>query len=179
MVLPKNFEEILNSVDDKVFIETGTCDGNSLRQIVKLGKYNKILSVEYLEKSRYHDLEQVRQSFSENSEVQIFKNNSVDFLHKTLPSITEPCTFWLDAHGEGTAPEQEYKGCGIPLRDELKIIKNSPIKTHTILIDDVRNFMFYRVTKYEVEQMIKSINPDYQISYHDCRFPGDVLVAKV
>lgn len=179
MVLPKDFEQILRSVNDKIFIETGTCNGSSLREIVKMGKYEQILSVEYLENSRYHNLEQVRKDFEKNKEVKIFKNNSVDFLNTLLPTVTEPCTFWLDAHADGTAPDQEYKGCGIPLRDELKIIKSSPIKTHTIMIDDVRCFMTYRLTKFEVEQIILSINPNYKISYHDCIFPNDVLVARV
>jgi hypothetical protein len=170
---------ILSDVKDQVFIETGTCNGVTLEMIAKLNKYRDIYSVEYLEKSVQHDLNEVRNRLSGYKNVHIFQDNSTDFLNKLLPTLNEPCTFWLDAHYDGTAPEQEYKGSGIPLRDELTIIKNHHIKTHTILIDDVRCFFGYKISPYETEQILKSINPSYKISYEDCYFPRDVLVAKI
>jgi hypothetical protein len=170
---------ILDGVNDQVFIETGTCNGYTIETVAKLGRYRDIYSVEYLDSSPQHDLNKVRERLSPYKNVHIFQNNSVDFLNKLLPTLNEPCTFWLDAHYGGTAPEYAYQGCGIPLRDELTIIKNHHIKTHTILIDDVRCFHEYRVTPYEAEQILKSINPEYKITYEDCCFPKDIIVAKI
>ena len=65
----------------------------------------------------------------------------------------------------------------------MEIIKNHPIKTHTILVDDVRiigkigwrsNVLLERIMN-----MIKEINPDYQFTFEEGETPEDVLVANI
>jgi hypothetical protein len=67
-----------------------------------------------------------------------------------------------------------------PLLKELDAISRHPIKTHTILIDDVRRFGEYllNVSKEILSEKIQKINPMYVISYeNDGLTPDDVMVA--
>ena len=66
---------------------------------------------------------------------------------------------------------------------ELEAIANHHIKTHTILIDDMRCWEepnpvhgFY---KQDIRDFIPNINPEYTISYIDGIQPEDVMVLKV
>ena len=63
------------------------------------------------------------------------------------------------------------------------MIGQHPIKTHTILIDDVRIFREpsnkFSVTLDQVIDSLHAINPDYQIGYDDGFQEKDILVAHV
>jgi hypothetical protein len=70
---------------------------------------------------------------------------------------------------------------------ELEIIAKHPIKTHTILVDDVRcmgTVYFDFVPRDEVIKKIIAINPNYSIHYEngeqgDNIFHDDIMIAKV
>jgi heterodisulfide reductase subunit A-like polyferredoxin len=69
-----------------------------------------------------------------------------------------------------------------PLLDELEVIKNHPVKNHTIMIDDIRccgTDYFDFITKEQLENKIKEINPKYVITYEDSWEPKDILVARL
>ena len=70
---------------------------------------------------------------------------------------------------------------------KLKIIKKHPIKNHTILIDDRRDFNtmnFDNIGEEKIIQLVKEVNPNYQISYdtgadNNPLFKNDILVARI
>ena len=61
----------------------------------------------------------------------------------------------------------------------MEIIKNHPIKNHTIIIDDLRCWVKpdYSFDVNDVLTFVKSINPDYEIFYEDGHVPNDIMVA--
>jgi len=100
--------------------------------------------------------------------------SSADLLWDIIKSIDEPITFWLDAHYVET-----------PILQELVAIKSHHIKTHTILIDDVRLFggngdWGRNISIDTVIQYGLAINNQYNISYEPnfCG-PKDILVFKI
>jgi hypothetical protein len=95
--------------------------------------------------------------------------------------------FWLDAHFDVFSQKcGKYK---TPILQELDCISNSRLKTHTILIDDVRMFKNNKewavsVTLDEIVCRLLEINSEYKISYEDGRDDytfrkDDILVAYV
>lgn len=98
-----------------------------------------------------------------------------------IKDINQPITFWLDAH---IFPPRTDGGKNCPLIEELDQIKRHPIKTHTILIDDMHcagTAAFDFLTKEDLIQKIHEINPEYKIRYipggNDGEYPENVMVA--
>ena len=80
--------------------------------------------------------------------------------------INEPVLFWLDAHIDDSSATY----------NELKIIKNHHIKTHTILVDDISLYF----DRDNVIKEIYKINPNYSISYGSTwRGQDEILIAKI
>ena len=82
----------------------------------------------------------------------------------SLPSMRLSITFWLDSHWSGVADV----GCDpetiCPILYELDQIKKHPIKSHVIMIDDIRLMIpeHFKVTKEEIVNKIMEINPAYK-----------------
>ena len=69
-----------------------------------------------------------------------------------------------------------------PILQELDQIKKHHIKSHTILIDDVRLFgthEFDYVTLDQIIDKILEINPSYKISFVPGYVNNDILVAQI
>jgi len=97
-----------------------------------------------------------------------------------IEPIKKPITFWLDSHWSGTPDVGCDKETICPILYELQQIKRHPIKTHTIMIDDIRlmDNIHFPVTVEEIVAHIFEINPNYKISPYDDEYAlGDVLVA--
>ena len=102
-------------------------------------------------------------------------------LPEVINEIEEPMTFWLDGHHScGDTALGEYWA---PLMQELEVIKNHKLNTHTILIDDMRCWEepnevhgFY---KEDIFNKLKEINPDYKLSFEFGNQKDDVLVAYI
>lgn len=163
------------------FVETGTYKGTGV-QLALDAQYNSVSSVE-LASSFY---EKAVDMFRNESKVKLYKGTSENCLWEMIKNIDQEIVFWLDAHYAGDTgcigPEKS------PIIKELSIIGQHPIKTHIIMIDDVRNMgteHFGMITKDEVMQKIMKINPNYKIIYEDGSvsndqiFPKDILVAYV
>lgn len=118
-----------------------------------------------------------------NHRVHLALMESPDFLRWLFANVrNQSFIFFLDAHWCGGNGEMDGHDFDLlasaPLLDELDVIAESGIKTHTILVDDVRMFgQDVFPTHEDVLKGLRRINPDYLISYEDCEFPGDVLVA--
>jgi hypothetical protein len=150
-----------------IFIETGSMGGDGIQQALDEG-FELIYSIELLPEWFGH----CAKRYEKYSNVHIFLGDSTIILERLLRIIDKPVTFWLDAHvgAEST-----------PLLSELEIIKQHNIKTHTILIDDLRDWKmkFHGFNTEILKQRLLEINPDYIIKFEDGFKPNDILVARI
>lgn len=159
----------------QIFIETGTAGGQGIFMGLHAG-FSSIYTIEFSDE--LHAL--ARRRAGHLPSVHLYHGDSATVLQKILPSIQESALFWLDAHYNGPGLGKQEEKC--PLLRELEAIKNHPINTHTILIDDVRQFgtaEFDFLPLSRVIESLKAINPDYEIRFEDGYVAGDVLVARV
>ncbi|MCH9613419.1 MAG: hypothetical protein SP1CHLAM54_04190 [Chlamydiia bacterium] len=171
---PQGFSDYPNAY----FVETGTFGGDSVQKALDTG-YAEVRSIEFA--SDNYDYCSTR--FLENSKVKLFLGDSSKDLWTVIHDIDKPVTFWLDAH---VYPPRTDGGKNCPLIEELDQIKRHPIKTHTILIDDMHcagTASFDGLTIEDLKTKILEINPDYEISFipggDQGEYPQNVLVAKV
>lgn len=171
---PEGFAPFLN----RYFIETGTFGGSGVQKALDAG-FSEVRSIE-CELGHY---QYCLARFRDIQQVKLFHGDSSHDLWPLIQEIDEPATFWLDAH---IFPPRSDGGKNCPLIEELEQIKQHPIKTHTILIDDMHccgSQAFDYLTQEDIIQKILEINPDYQISFipggDDGEYPVNVMVAKV
>lgn len=159
-----------------VFIETGTHLGDGVQKALDAG-FEKVISIELADKYYLH----CRNRFLYDPRVEIIQGDSFKVLPDILEKLDCPATFWLDGHHSGydTGLGEHWT----PLMQELQAIADHHIKTHTILIDDMRCWEkpnpvhgFY---KQDILDFIPKINAEYTISYIDGIQPEDVMVLKV
>lgn len=157
----------LQKFPNRVFVETGTFKGNTIRKAFSIG-FEKCYTVE-LEPERFNEVKRALKSHVDDHSLTMHMGNSPDCLPLIMAEIDEPVTFWLDAHSNTYAP----------LYEELDIIANHHIKTHTILIDDVRCWEknFRNVTKKGIIEAVMKVNPNYVITYENGHIPNDVMAA--
>lgn len=172
---------ILKKYYNDIFIETGTNNGTGVENALA-ADCKTIHSIEIVE-SLY---EYCKNKFQANSGVHLYCGDCLEVLPKILENINEPVTFWLDGHysGEGTG-KGEYPN---PVLQELEIIKNHKIKTHNILIDDMRcwkknnKHIFIDEDGFDendIKNKILEINPNYKFKYEYGHIQDDVLAAYV
>lgn len=166
-------KETFSKYPNQYFVETGSYVGDGIQMAIDVG-FPQIYSIE-LQESLYENC-YIR--FISSPQVKLFLGDSSDQLSLFLQEIDAPATFWLDGHYSGG-----FTGKGIsntPLLKEIEQIAEHPIKTHTILIDDIRQFGTYHmdfITLEEVKDKIRLINPNYEFCYEDGFVPQDILVA--
>jgi len=156
------------------FIETGCYMGRGIQAALDVG-FKKIYSIELSD--RFYDLCSIK--FKNNPQVKIIKGDSATVLGQLLSEIKDETTFWLDGHfsGEGTA-----RGLfSSPLLEELRQIKDHDIKTHTIIVDDLRcwskNDPKIGFDAQDIKKVLLDINPSYHIAYECGTVPDDIIVA--
>lgn len=161
---------------NNIFVETGTYIGNGLMTAIKAG-FEKCYSIEI----HSHLYDQACKRFSQEIEqglVHLRYGNSETLFPEILQLVDQPATFWLDAHISSQYGEKLAKNC--PIMEELTALKNHPIKTHTILIDDLNCFnneMHDNIDIDQVGYLIKSINPSYKFDLLNAHIPNNILVA--
>ena len=172
-------QELLQYMDD-IFVETGTYEGDTINIVANNENYkpSKIISLELSEVFFNNCTER----FKYKRNIKIHKANSKYDLLNIISPIDSQITFWLDSHWSGTPSV----GCDpetiCPILYELEQIKQHPIKTHTIMVDDIRlmDNHHFPVNLQEILQKIKEINPNYIIKYYDdWTSQNDVLVAYI
>lgn len=151
---------------DQPFIETGTREGNTLAWAVELGAH-PAYSVEVVPER----FRKAKARFAKLPGVEVVEGDSVGFLKKVLKKISVSAVFWLDAHTKTECP----------ILEELDVIASHQVKTHTIMIDDLRCFSDrrWKVSLTEVVAAVLRVNPNYRLTTEDGYVPGDILVAKV
>lgn len=161
------------------FIETGTYLGRGLIKAIDSGAFVEFRSLEF-DKVLF---DRAKHAFRERANVAIFQGDSARTLWSMIKDIDKPATFWLDAH---VFPPRKDGGKNCPLMEELEQISWHPIKTHTILIDDMHcadTEAFDYLSKDDLIERILQINPRYKIFYvpggDDGEYPQNVMVAVV
>jgi hypothetical protein len=157
------------------FIETGSYLGDGIQAALDAG-FPRVHSIELSPK--YHAIATRR--FANDPRVTIHLGDSSSALAALLPAMATPATFWLDGHWSMGDTALGAKSC--PLLEELGAISNHPIKSHTLLIDDLRCWRADDATiQFGVDDICKkvlTVNPRYRISYEDSPIaPRDILVA--
>ena len=177
--------ELFKYIDSNVFIETGTYKGDTLYRIADSKECNpsKIISLELSDIF----FNSCVKRFINYPSVLLYKANSKYDLYDIIKDINSPITFWLDSHWSGTPDVGCDNQTLCHVLQELYQINQHPIKTHTIMIDDIR-LMNLSLNRYEgfpvsLEQItdsIYNINPEYKIKYYDdYTSKNDVLVAYI
>lgn len=176
--MPAN-SEIFKRFPNKVFVETGTFHGQGVEDAMRAG-FRRILSIELCPSFA----EENQKRFAGKECVTIIQGDSGCSLGEHIKDILTPITFWLDGHYSGGETARGPKRT--PILDELRHIKEHPIKSHSILIDDVRIFgteEFDNISLGSVIEALLQINPGYHIRRIDgawsdgapCKY--DILVA--
>jgi hypothetical protein len=167
-------KEVLSKYLNPYFLETGTANGDCVRLALETG-FEKIISIE-LDESLQNENIQKYQSFINEGKINLITGDSLWELTNIIPDLDKPTTFWLDAHVDfgpmGT------KRC--PLYEELSAIKMSKIKTHTILIDDMRmlgQWWGEGISVDELKNRILEVNSNYKFTFENGFAPNDILVA--
>jgi hypothetical protein len=167
--------EVFERHPNLVLVETGTYLGDAIAAALKAG-FAEVRSVEL--SPQLHDDAVAR--FAGDDRVQLWLGHSAARLPEMLAGVVTPATFWLDAHYSGGFTAGDADGC--PLLAELAAIAAHPIKTHTILIDDIRQFgREMPVTSEEARAALLAINPDYAIALEESGDPClglDILAAR-
>lgn len=169
-------ESVFAKYPNKFFVETGSYMGYGIEMALNVGfpiVYSVELSPHYFQYCVF--------KFRKQRNVHLLFGDSAKVLPVILQKITVPATFWLDGHWCGKDNGDTEKGdtC-TPLLAELDAIQQHPIKTHTILIDDVRCFgkdIFDFISKETIIKKLLEINPHYTIGYENGLEKNDVLVA--
>jgi hypothetical protein len=152
---------------NRIFIETGACGGDGIRQALDEG-FEIVYSIEI----DPHWVVHCTQRYKHDKKVHVILGDSRKVLGVLLSIIDEPITFWLDAH-VGSADPTVLK--------ELEIIGEHPIKTHSILIDDMRLWKQHKhgFSVDSLKSELLKVNPNYRIQLEDGYKPNDVITARV
>lgn len=174
--MPANLSLLGAFAYNKLFVETGTCAGDTVQRALDVG-YERVVSVELSDE--YYDFSARR--FAKNKRVRLWHGNSVDLLPEILKSVNEPATFWLDAHHSSGVTA----GAGVDQADTIaaeleQIEKTLTCSWHTILIDDQNGHWNAGIVA-----RLMAINPAYKIGFVDSwwdetehYYPKCVLVAE-
>lgn len=160
MSLPPSYN-LLAKLPNRVYIETGIYRGDSIQLALDAG-FEEIIGVELF--SEHIDF--CRKRFDGNAAISYVLGDSAVCLWNVIKDIDEPITFFLDSHSQLFEDEPPMEN-PFPLLYELRQIARHPIKTHTIIIDDVLYMTHPDVTGWsrsDIEYELRKIN-DYKIEY--------------
>ena len=128
--------------DDKTkysyFIETGTYNGDTIFSLEPY--FDKLYTIEFSEK--YYN--NTKEKYDGNKINFILGDSSIVF-ENLLPTITDNCIFFLDAHWSGDDTGRSNKD--VPLEEEITAINNFYKNNAIIIIDDYRLFGSNRYRK--------------------------------
>lgn len=184
MSLPPN-KNLLAEYPNHYFVETGTFRGDAI-QLADDAGFDHIASIDIdpdnidFCKSRF-DLSNPKSKVLKCSDLTLMIGNSATELKRLIQFMDHSITFWLDAHSQLLEDEQPSEW-PFPLLMELMQIGAHPIKTHTILIDDILILTHPDVTGWSrktIEDLILAINPAYKFQYVANPVKQNLLIATV
>ncbi len=163
-----------------IFIETGTYKGGSVELAIQCN-FKKIYTIDI---STQHKTlcESKFQSEIQSKQIELLFGDTIDVLPNIVNNLNDSSLFWLDSHFDIHADIRGKYDC--PILHELDIIQSSKIKSHTIMIDDLR--IFKRQTEWgvgiyieQIESKLRNINSSYKFYYENGWEKNDVLIAKI
>jgi hypothetical protein len=167
-------KNVLEKYINPYFFETGTANGDCVRLALEMN-FEKIFSIELDQNLQNENLIKYQNEVKQGNLKLIIGDSFVE-LNNAINYLDKPTTFWLDAHVD--YGPKGIKRC--PLYEELESIGKSNIKTHTVLIDDVRMFGTWwgeGIFIDELKARIRNINPNYNFKFEDGFEKNDILVA--
>jgi len=153
-------------------VETGSYQGDGIQDALDAG-FEKVISFEYAK----HLADKCRERFKDQSDKVLIVNGSSRDLFSYIKDIKEPITFWLDAHWSQMDTGHEPTGY-CPVLAELEAISKHPIKTHSILVDDVRLFGTWEFDMIDLKRLIQGalkVNPLYNLKFLDGHVKDDII----
>jgi hypothetical protein len=158
----------LARLEDPQLVETGTYLGDTVAALEKC--CSRIFSIEVDPVLCAN----AQRRFKRNPNIQIFGGDCLDVFPRVLELIKVPVVFWLDAHCSGGITGRGK--IDDPILLSLAQLKEHPLRTHTILIDDARTFdgRESRPALLDVVQALAHINPEYRLSVVD-----DIVIAEI
>jgi hypothetical protein len=179
MSLPPSYN-LLAQYPNRYFIESGSYRGDAIQQALDAG-FQQIRSMD-IDKENvvfcHHRFDLYRGKYKNILVRQ--GDSSVDFF-QLFGGVQEPITFWLDAHSQLFEDGIEM-GNPFPLLKELEQIAWHPVKSHTILIDDILVLTHPDVTGWSrktIEDAILAINPAYRFEYVANPVKNNLLIATI
>jgi hypothetical protein len=169
----------------KVFVETGSYRGDGI-ELARQAGYNRIMSMDIDGANVAHCQDRFEligddKIQAKNGHINISCGDSATGLLKFMKYVNEPAMIWLDAHSQLFDDEPKTKN-PFPLMLELEQLKKHPVKTHTIMIDDILILTHPDVTgwtKKDIEAKLLEINPDYKLTYLSNPVVNNILMAKI
>lgn len=173
--MPADFN-FFKKFPNNYFIESGTYIGYGCEQ-ARLAGFKNIISFE-VNKEYY---KQAKEKLKNYDNIKLYLGDTTRLLWDIIKNINDQITFWLDGH-YFLPQDVPSSGKISTILDEIDIIFRHPVKTHKILIDDIRLWNSdYGIKLEDVEKKIKSINSNYgftKLTGHET-LPNDVFVAQV
>lgn len=114
------------------FVETGTYLGHTTFLIASLGV--DIDTIELSDSLHGHNVK----DFAGRSNIRCHQGDSTHVLPRILATLDTPAVFWLDGHY--SAGNTALGDKVTPIAEELELLRNHHIKTHIVIIDDMRGF---------------------------------------
>lgn len=125
LVKQRAIAEYAKRFDLHVLVETGTNYAHMI--YVNKDQFREIYSIELDERRA----ESARRKFTGRSDIHVLQGDSGKVLPSLIPSLKEPCLFWLDGHDFDISS---------PVKQELDAIYKHTDQDHVLLIDDARWF---------------------------------------
>jgi len=165
--------------DYNTFIETGTYAAGAVDLAFNCG-FEKVYTIDISTKHKNEFHQKYQKQIAENKLKFLYGESFLE-LEKLFKYINYPCVIWHDAHYDMHSDVCGKYEC--PILEELEVIKNSGIKNHILIIDDIRIFksQTYWAKDISFEKILHSlnkINSNYEIFYEDGYEPNDILIAK-
>jgi hypothetical protein len=159
----------------RILVETGSHVGHGIQDALDCG-FERVISFEVAP-----DLvKQCKERFKDNPNVEVHMESSRNML-QYIKDIDEEMTVWLDGHYSFGETSHDGKSFN-PILDELDALAKHPVKTHTILVDDVRLFgtwEFNHITLAQIIQKVMAINPKYSIQFLDGHQANDIMAFHI
>ena len=168
---------MLRKYPNEVFVETGTYEGGGVAAALEAG-FPRVYSIEI--SPRYYAI--ACQHFEGDPRVNLFFGDSAVRLREILEEVKVPATFWIDAHLPQDGAHHLPIWGNNPVLFELVAIAQHPVKTHTIILDDLNDYgtpLHDNITVEQLKAQCLAINPAYQFTYESGRLENSILVARV
>jgi hypothetical protein len=170
-----------------IFVETGSCKGDGI-DLAMQADYRRIFSMDIDGANVAHCQERFglipddeNKQPARNGHISVTCADSAIGLLKMMKYVNEPALIWLDAHSQLFDDEPVTEN-PFPLLKELEQLRKHPIRSHTILIDDILILTHPDVTgwnKETIENALLMINPAYKLTYLPNPVVNNILMAHV